>query len=863
MASKKILVQEDFVHVSSGSNPAAGFLAFYPKSDNNFYLRTSAGVERRLWDSGNHGPGSGLNADLLDGLHSANFYTDGLNFNFGLKQLRGSTPDYPSLTRFSNANFLADVAFLTGKEDMLYNIDRIATVNGDISITSTNVTGSLSGLFDGNHANSDVIVELATIDEQNPSTWGIIEITHNNPTTTLFNRADWEGSVFGIIGREGWGYIGQAGSNNSITSFLFEARSTHDGNWYTMIDYSGTPLSIMRGITFHPMSAAAYSAGVRNYSGIRLSIRGGVAYSLPNSNHIKIGGLVFYNNFPNSRINRSVNSISSRGDTAYGDYTFYGSTNNSAAHVVRLMSSSGTSLLSVRNDGLITIANRLSMSIPTGTAPFVIASTTVNTNLNADLLDGYHASSFALSSHTHAYLPLSGGTMTGDVLFNDDNEGVQFYGGAKIYKKSGTGLVLKRHSSDTDPQVESYDGNNLYKIWHAGNDGSSSGLDADLLDGQHASAFAPTSHNHSFAGLSDVALVSPSAGQMLLYNGSNWVNTDHITSLPGAEYNTIQIKSKEIVDDFGNAEIYMSAEEGIFFRTNISKPDFAEVTFNKFGISSSKLAGTGERYLSADSSGIIKVATVQPTQYWQRDAGNFNVSPLNPADEVHAWLFKAGAGGILMADGYLETNRAGIYTSYNDMVVSEYYLHNNTFYYANSKVAFNNSTNLLTVSGSIDAGSNLIAAGEVKLTKQTPGGVLRLQSHVVGPDFLRQQDYAGAVVFEAYNGSGYSGVATISARASQNHSGSGLGTNLEFWNYPDGGSNARPAMILREDGVLDNYFGFAVSGSDGQSGTATILTGCSYNSITKTLIYTRASVTFSGGIVTSITSVSSLSVPLS
>lgn len=51
MASKKILVQEDFVHVSSGSNPAAGFLAFYPKPDNNFYLRTSAGDEKRLLTS--------------------------------------------------------------------------------------------------------------------------------------------------------------------------------------------------------------------------------------------------------------------------------------------------------------------------------------------------------------------------------------------------------------------------------------------------------------------------------------------------------------------------------------------------------------------------------------------------------------------------------------------------------------------------------------------------------------------------------------------------------------------------------------------------------------------------------------------
>lgn len=45
-------------------------------------------------------------------------------------------------------------------------------------------------------------------------------------------------------------------------------------------------------------------------------------------------------------------------------------------------------------------------------------------------------------------------------------------------------------------------GNNAVKInsntvWHAGNDGSSSGLDADLLDGNHASAFALSSHNHA------------------------------------------------------------------------------------------------------------------------------------------------------------------------------------------------------------------------------------------------------------------------------------------------------------------------------------------------------------------------------
>jgi len=39
------------------------------------------------------------------------------------------------------------------------------------------------------------------------------------------------------------------------------------------------------------------------------------------------------------------------------------------------------------------------------------------------------------------------------------------------------------------------------EIWHAGNDGSGSGLDADLLDGQHASSFANSSHAHTWTDI--------------------------------------------------------------------------------------------------------------------------------------------------------------------------------------------------------------------------------------------------------------------------------------------------------------------------------------------------------------------------
>ena len=54
-------------------------------------------------------------------------------------------------------------------------------------------------------------------------------------------------------------------------------------------------------------------------------------------------------------------------------------------------------------DGIAT-EGQLVSAVATGTAPLVVSSTTVVSNLNADLLDGLHSSSFATSGHTHAIL---------------------------------------------------------------------------------------------------------------------------------------------------------------------------------------------------------------------------------------------------------------------------------------------------------------------------------------------------------------------------------------------------------------------------------------------------------------------------
>lgn len=55
-------------------------------------------------------------------------------------------------------------------------------------------------------------------------------------------------------------------------------------------------------------------------------------------------------------------------------------------------------------------------------------------------------------------------------IFDDSKNGIGFYGTIPVHSRGGT----------------------RYTIWHAGNDGTGSGLDADKLDGYHASDFATT-----------------------------------------------------------------------------------------------------------------------------------------------------------------------------------------------------------------------------------------------------------------------------------------------------------------------------------------------------------------------------------
>ena len=62
--------------------------------------------------------------------------------------------------------------------------------------------------------------------------------------------------------------------------------------------------------------------------------------------------------------------------------------------------------------GTKTFSSQTVSTQATGTSPLAVSSTTVNTNLNADTVDGSHASAFAASSHAHSSLDASDGSPT-------------------------------------------------------------------------------------------------------------------------------------------------------------------------------------------------------------------------------------------------------------------------------------------------------------------------------------------------------------------------------------------------------------------------------------------------------------------
>lgn len=117
--------------------------------------------------------------------------------------------------------------------------------------------------------------------------------------------------------------------------------------------------------------------------------------------------------------------------------------------------------------------------------------------LDADLLDGQQGSAYANLTANNVFT--GSGTFTGSLALRGTSTNFEHYMSDGVTRKgyfwhNGTNANITNEVSGGSIQLVTSGGGgftfNSNTVWHSGNDGAGSGLDADLLDGQQGSAYA-------------------------------------------------------------------------------------------------------------------------------------------------------------------------------------------------------------------------------------------------------------------------------------------------------------------------------------------------------------------------------------
>ena len=158
--------------------------------------------------------------------------------------------------------------------------------------------------------------------------------------------------------------------------------------------------------------------------------------------------------------------------------------------------------------------------------------------LDADLLDGQHGAWYADVLARLGYAPLNraGDTATGRLIFNSGSTGSAGISSGAVslgeieVRGSSTGAAMMAfHRLGVGAGYFGLDTDNQWKVggwgapianllWHGGNDGAGSGLDADLLDGQQGSWYADITARLGFTPLNRAG--DTATGRMIFNSGS-------------------------------------------------------------------------------------------------------------------------------------------------------------------------------------------------------------------------------------------------------------------------------------------------------------------------------------------------------
>lgn len=213
-------------------------------------------------------------------------------------------------------------------------------------------------------------------------------------------------------------------------------------------------------------------------------------------------------------------------------------------------SSALKNLFSIASNRVISYV-QLQSTIASGVAPFIVASNTVVSNLNADLLDGQH-----LSDLDGRYVNVTGDTMTGDLTMNN-TKGFNIGWSTRVAKNSGVwihGGGDTASSTDANLRFASWNGIGWYPTIDStngvrqGNNAMWLNVRTGVLD-VHSNI---TSHNGYLAANWD------SARRLVLGGGSSYAWIDSRNSSNNVLCNIILEDNKVFIGNYAESSRFVS-----------------------------------------------------------------------------------------------------------------------------------------------------------------------------------------------------------------------------------------------------------------------------------------------------------------
>jgi hypothetical protein len=422
-------------------------LAF--SSNGNMYWRdnpsTGYGSWRTMWDSDNDGAGSGLDADLLDGLQATSF-------------LRSDATDTSTGEILFDAGFTSDSILLSGTQNF-DNISRSGFYNlYNTSTGSTNpppLTFGTMIVVGGNKQNNSFGFQMANERLGN----GLYIRGMNDSASAWSSWAEvWTSTTDG----SGSGLNADLldGYHASTTRASANTIPIRDGNGYLNLGWINTT----SGNTTNTISDVYVNT---NDGYIRKATKSHFRSQLTDGVYLPIAGTAADSNLLDGK-----------------DHTNFGAT----------LATYGTTAGA---------SGRIRITAPFNTNSGHMFQVTVSI-YSGYTIHTYVVGGYMYNSTNNWYLPKAvySGTGTPDIKVGRDSNGKAYisiangnYTGVRVHNMT---LGYYTNIADTyDPWTITIDAAlpnvmspNIYTTWTSGNDGAGSGLDADLLDGQQGSYYA-------------------------------------------------------------------------------------------------------------------------------------------------------------------------------------------------------------------------------------------------------------------------------------------------------------------------------------------------------------------------------------